>query len=320
MSGRRDMRTSGALVLAARIAASRFAVRRRKQSPRGAWLPVTLHWRQTRRRMDMPRDRRAATPASSRSVWLPQFHLHFAARASDRSRRDERSGYPSAAAIHNARQIVINRQWTSVRMHTLAMQSHRTHSQHVVPAGIAAVPKFHASETAARRWSLTSPAIVSPATYRAGTSVIEPIRKGIGAGTSRNERSHLFRTHAPVGHREMLVSRRPTLAESAAHRASASTPSHERIVRPPELVYRRELHPRTEIVDQPSRLSPAASSPRPPARSLASHETTPEVARSGRPAALRVTDLDPSLLDRLTDDVIRRVERRVRIERERRGL
>jgi hypothetical protein len=33
-----------------------------------------------------------------------------------------------------------------------------------------------------------------------------------------------------------------------------------------------------------------------------------------------MADLEPGLLDRLTDDVIRRVERRVRIERERRGL
>ena len=33
-----------------------------------------------------------------------------------------------------------------------------------------------------------------------------------------------------------------------------------------------------------------------------------------------MTDLDPAFVDRLTDDVIRRVERRVRIERERRGL
>jgi hypothetical protein len=31
-------------------------------------------------------------------------------------------------------------------------------------------------------------------------------------------------------------------------------------------------------------------------------------------------DFDPSLLDRLTDDVIRRVDRRARIERARRGL
>jgi hypothetical protein len=39
-----------------------------------------------------------------------------------------------------------------------------------------------------------------------------------------------------------------------------------------------------------------------------------------RTTPLQFGDLDASLLDRLTDDVIRRVERRVRIERERRGL
>ena len=37
-------------------------------------------------------------------------------------------------------------------------------------------------------------------------------------------------------------------------------------------------------------------------------------------AATQVTKLDPGVLDRLTDDVIRRVEQRMRIERERRGL
>lgn len=35
---------------------------------------------------------------------------------------------------------------------------------------------------------------------------------------------------------------------------------------------------------------------------------------------LRATVLDPALADRLVDDVVRRVEKRLRIERERRGL
>lgn len=38
------------------------------------------------------------------------------------------------------------------------------------------------------------------------------------------------------------------------------------------------------------------------------------------PGSLKLADIDPRLLDRLTDNVIRRVERHVRIERERRGL
>jgi hypothetical protein len=60
--------------------------------------------------------------------------------------------------------------------------------------------------------------------------------------------------------------------------------------------------------------------------------SSPDSTRpSGPPAApaaeamrtripVRPGDFEPGVLDRLADDVIRRVERRVRIERERRGL
>ena len=65
----------------------------------------------------------------------------------------------------------------------------------------------------------------------------------------------------------------------------------------------------------------------PPAPSRSSHPIAAapngEAGRESsqaRPAVLRLRDLEPGLLDRLTDDVIRRVERRARIERERRGL
>lgn len=43
-------------------------------------------------------------------------------------------------------------------------------------------------------------------------------------------------------------------------------------------------------------------------------------ARKDRPAVLSAASVDPRLLDRLTDDVIRQVERRIRVDRERRGL
>jgi hypothetical protein len=42
--------------------------------------------------------------------------------------------------------------------------------------------------------------------------------------------------------------------------------------------------------------------------------------RSDAATAGLVTKLDPALMDRLANDVIRRMEKRVRIERERRGL
>jgi len=160
-------------------------------------------------------------------------------------------------------------------------------------------------------------AVVSPPAYRARTSVVEPTRKGIRASASRSERSHLFQTHGPIGRGELRLSYRRPQEIADIRRASASTPSQQVIVRPPDLVYRRELRSRTELVDQPSRPGPAASSP---ARSAASLTTAAEASSAKRPAPLRMTDLDPAFVDRLTDDVIRRVERRVRIERERRGL
>ena len=43
-------------------------------------------------------------------------------------------------------------------------------------------------------------------------------------------------------------------------------------------------------------------------------------ARAGQAASRSLSMLDAAAIDRLTDDVIRRVERHVRIERERRGL
>ena len=63
----------------------------------------------------------------------------------------------------------------------------------------------------------------------------------------------------------------------------------------------------------------------PPAALDAATVAQPQVALSGasKPSptgAVPVTTLDPSLAERLTDDVIRRLERRARIERERRGL
>jgi hypothetical protein len=46
----------------------------------------------------------------------------------------------------------------------------------------------------------------------------------------------------------------------------------------------------------------------------------PRAGRGDATAPLQMSELDPRLVDRLTDTVIRSVERRVRIERERRGL
>jgi hypothetical protein len=46
----------------------------------------------------------------------------------------------------------------------------------------------------------------------------------------------------------------------------------------------------------------------------------PATGRRQEPGIVSASALDPSLVNRLADDVIRRIDRRARIERERRGL
>jgi len=59
----------------------------------------------------------------------------------------------------------------------------------------------------------------------------------------------------------------------------------------------------------------------PSVHAIPSQEKAPAVLPTlDRAAALNLSKPDPGLLDRLTDNVIRRVEQRIRIERQRRGL
>jgi len=61
-------------------------------------------------------------------------------------------------------------------------------------------------------------------------------------------------------------------------------------------------------------------SPRLPDCSMTAREAVPQTPPRPAAAPLQMKDFDSALLDRLTDDVIRRMARRARIERERRGL
>jgi hypothetical protein len=87
-----------------------------------------------------------------------------------------------------------------------------------------------------------------------------------------------------------------------------------------ELVWRRKL-PAKRIDEVETELERPGNIRRSAGRSFTTAEepvkATPHFARA---EAAPVATLDPSVMDRLADDVIRRVEQRIRIERERRGL
>lgn len=88
---------------------------------------------------------------------------------------------------------------------------------------------------------------------------------------------------------------------------------------PEELVWRRVNRRSIEVTDLEQRQESPDSFQRPSMRTFQTQEAANVSPLVERPAP-QITKLDPGLLDRLTDDVIRRVEKRARIERQRRGL
>jgi hypothetical protein len=116
------------------------------------------------------------------------------------------------------------------------------------------------------------------------------------------EHSHL-REHE---HRSQLLSFRSTSHENRVK--TSRTQFH----RAEELVWRDAPVP---TVAQTTNQNPVG------APTVSTHaQTASSSSSSTQIPQQQITKLDPGLVDRLTDDVIRRVEKRARIERQRRGL
>jgi hypothetical protein len=141
----------------------------------------------------------------------------------------------------------------------------------------------------------------------------DPVR---GPGAQRVAAARrLHATDVVVRYRRSLV----LPGATPAVRAARPTPQAE-WGRSPDLVWSasRGAPAGTSVVAPPAAASAWPSRPpRSVPELVTAVETPPSVASAG---AARITALDPALVDRLTDDVIRQVERRVRIERERRGI
>jgi hypothetical protein len=102
---------------------------------------------------------------------------------------------------------------------------------------------------------------------------------------------------------------------------SPRTPSHVTSVHAVDLVWRRVVTDTTSgNVDVPARRSTPLSSDTIRTTGTQSGAANTALAAARNAAAAARPMLDAATIDRLTDDVIRRVERRIRIERERRGF
>jgi len=118
----------------------------------------------------------------------------------------------------------------------------------------------------------------------------------------------------------VLALRAPIRQSLAPSRSSDKKSTRIQFEAPEELVWRRTQPPVTKF-ETGGRADVVAANRREPVHA-AVEETAAQTASPAntRAAPQQITKLDPALVDRLTDDVIRRVEQRARIERQRRGL
>ncbi|HEX7153701.1 MAG TPA: hypothetical protein VF618_19595 [Thermoanaerobaculia bacterium] len=325
------------LRLAARTAARRFASTRRMtvRPSRTAWLPIALRWRRKRKKAGAVSASREAMPSAPSVTWMSMFHLHFNMLANERSRRErEARSFPPATVIRELRRSVMSRHWATDRVTTLAMSPRAASpTPRVFAARRAGVPV--SAMTARQPFRLlTTHATATHVERRTLSSVFTTRRANVPGSvqTTHAERRALFesvRKSATSSFSERLTERRLSSHEtrvfrthsSATHRIrEESARSGVQLVRPAVLVWRSAAQAQRESARETSFTNPLPAPSRPSARAAAAQEPAPDAPRRAAQRALQAGDLDPALLDRLTDDVIRRVERRVRIDRERRGL
>ncbi|HJQ36753.1 MAG TPA: hypothetical protein VKB93_06420 [Thermoanaerobaculia bacterium] len=305
----------------------RFAARR---SSRTAWLPISLRWRRKPKKAGVMRASREVTPAAPSVTSMARFHLHFNIFAKERSRSEIRTFAP-AKVIRELQRSVMSRHWTTVRAATPATPPRAASSTSRV--FVTHRTDVHVSATAAPQnvRLLTTHAKTTHAERRV---LFESVRKSATSSfserlTERRMQSHetrVFRARSVATQRiERLTERQMQSQETRVFRSQSmttqrireeSTRTHVQLVRPVTLVWRTVPQAQTENARETTFVNPQTVSRKP----VAVQEPAPEPVRRAAQRALQASDLDPALLDRLTDDVIRRVERRGRIERERRGL
>jgi hypothetical protein len=324
MNDGRGVGRGRAFVLAARVAASRLVRsggRARRQ--RKLWTPAPLRWR--RRRMLHTRERAYRQGITAQNLWRLEFHLHFTSQPAERSGGSRSAARPSVSRSPGASPISTRPAEYVARTATPKLPQPRAgRVPSPRPVGTPAVlnrcfgvavafhrhpaprpaPSGHAGEVHRVR----VPAHRRPAVVRPGPMAYAPTRPDVPSARTHTIELLVRHRHSP------LVNDAP-----APRRVSAA--SHLVWNRLPELVWTRSQgqtaaaaapEPGADLSSHTARLSP-------PSRSVHGTMPHPAITQARVPTA-PITTLDPALVDRLADDVIRRVERRVRIERERRGI
>ena len=141
-------------------------------------------------------------------------------------------------------------------------------------------------------------------------------------GTRKDEQAQTFQTPRTYKHEPHLFRSRSVATGSAvAPRSQEGTDSPSNFSRPLELVWRPARQSAAEITANERQPDPRELARQAQGRSFPGQEAAPGMPHpSGHAPAPPAMKIDSGLMDRLADDVIRRMEQRARINRERRGL
>jgi hypothetical protein len=318
------------LKLAALAAAARFLPQRGtkgakiKRNPfvlfcgcNGGWLPLVLLWRRRRQARQSVKADRITSSASL--LYFSQTHFHFATYLSGRVPRPSAPKVFPAVTIYRER-TVPDRSWTNFVTINRAAQPRRIYG----PSRINYVregppPKFKIDSAQPFRSSRVFEPIRKPeARYK--RSSVPGIAATLHVNTRRREElTQLLKTYRrSYEHRPQVLPSRLPARDSYA---PLGQPKRKQIqfAFPEELVWRR-VQPPSAIGTHVRESNTSEPNQRESGGAIA--ETPVQQASSplGRATQQQITKIDPGLLDRLTDDVIRRVEQRARIERQRRGI
>jgi hypothetical protein len=313
---RRQRIRSARLVMSARHAASRFLLDRGVD--RGlAWLPAVLFWRRKRKPVQ---PLRISTRTGSNTVWATHLHLHFHLRGGESARHPSSKHSAPGTTGSSRGHLVLHRSQTNTRtivaagswaQPSAALQKFYRHNQTVStgPRSIPASPRVSGialPTRLARRIPLLE--------ERTQKRVAAQTETTFARTTSRVNTTRHHHNLRELRFRTLVTKQIPVIRSDRAE-----VPQRKR-AHPPELIWRRPVHRPDDVRESRSENQAALLAP-----NIVRSQRAPDVTVDVQPATpapltAHAATLDPGLMDRLTDDVIRRVERRIRIERERRGL
>jgi len=301
--------------LAARTAARCFTSRRRPRSLTTGRLPLILRWRQRRQPGLNVKVERAVWPAPV--FCFPQLHFHFATYLGGPQRRHSAAKRFPTVTI-NRQRVVQDRSWTTFVTVNRAPQAQRAYR----PAGISyvsetSIPKLRIENSGLLAPSRSSGSIPRQITQRRQSAFFSAT---VQLNTRREELTQTFKAQRRIReHPPRVLSSRSQRPEVLAF-ADPSQPARIQFDRPEELVWRRTA-PAATVTEDVHHANLPDSAQRAPVRTSAVETPAQSISQASSQAApQQITKLDPAFVDRLTDDVIRRVEQRSRIERQRRGL